>query len=80
MENKKQTAVDWFFDKLKSHFEHDGDLFESCVMTYSIAKLQEKEQLGNAWDNGIEAHEQRGYNISRSFSDFDDYYNENYGK
>jgi hypothetical protein len=41
----KQTAVDWYFDKIKSHFEHDGDLYEVACMTYAIAKEKEKEQL-----------------------------------
>ena len=41
----KQTAVEWYWDKMKSHFEHDGDLFEVACMTYEIAKEKEKEQL-----------------------------------
>jgi hypothetical protein len=41
----KQTAVEWYFDKMKSHFEHDGDLYEVACMTYQIAKEKEKEQL-----------------------------------
>lgn len=41
----KQTAVEWYFDKMKSHFEHDGDLYEVACMTYAIAKEKEKEQL-----------------------------------
>lgn len=41
----KQTAVEWYFDKMKSHFEHDGDLYEVACMTYEIAKEKEKEQL-----------------------------------
>jgi hypothetical protein len=42
---KQQTAVEWYFDKIKSHFEHDGDLFEVACMTYAIAKQKEKDQL-----------------------------------
>jgi hypothetical protein len=45
MENKNLTAVDWYFDKMKSHFEHDGDLYEVACMTYQLAKEMEKEQL-----------------------------------
>lgn len=44
-----QTAVEWLFDNLKSHFEHDGDLFETVCMSYAIAKLKEKEQIIEAW-------------------------------
>ncbi len=41
----EKTAVEWFYDKIKSHFEHDGDLFETSIFTYSIAKKKEKQQL-----------------------------------
>ena len=41
----KQTAVDWFYDKIKSHFEHDGDLLESLTFTFAIAKQKEKENI-----------------------------------
>jgi len=27
----QQTAVEWYFDKIKSYFEHNGELFESAV-------------------------------------------------
>jgi hypothetical protein len=40
-----QTAVEWYFDKIKSHFDHDGDLYEVACMTYQLAKEMEKEQL-----------------------------------
>lgn len=49
--NKKQTAVDWFYDKIKSHFEHDGDLLETLTFTMAIAKQKEKEQIEDAFDN-----------------------------
>ena len=65
---KKQTAVDWYFDKIKSHFEHDGDLFETACFTYALAKQKEKEQI-------IEAAERwKGTNFAEQ------YYNETYGK
>ena len=40
----KQTALDWYWDKIKSHFEHDGDLFETASFTFAIAKKKEREQ------------------------------------
>ena len=43
--NKKQTAVEWYFEKIKSHFEHDGDLLETALFTHAIAKQKEKEQI-----------------------------------
>lgn len=59
MENK--TAVEWYFDKIKSHFEHDGDLFETATFTYSIAKLKEKEQLEKAIEFSAEGMYSRKY-------------------
>lgn len=43
MENK--TAVDWLWDNMKSHFEHDGDLLEAVKMSFDIAKEKEKHQI-----------------------------------
>lgn len=66
---KKQTAVDWFFDKMKSHFEHDGDLFETVCLTYAFAKAMEKEQITKACVDGYSSHP---YMAKQ-------YYNETYG-
>jgi hemerythrin len=41
----KETALDWFFDNIKSHFEHDGDLMESVTFAYAIAKDKERKQI-----------------------------------
>ena len=45
----KQTALDWYWDKIKSHFEHDGDLLETASFTFAIAKQKEREQICNAY-------------------------------
>ncbi len=37
------------------------------------AKKKERDQHANTWDAAIQSHEDRGYNISRSACDFDDY-------
>jgi hypothetical protein len=42
-----KTAVEWFYDKIKSQFEHDGDLLETLTFTTAIAKQKEREQHGN---------------------------------
>jgi hypothetical protein len=63
MSEKKQTAVEWFYDKIKSHFEHDGDLLETLTFTMAIAKQKEREQH--------KAHDDRGHVFVRSFCDFD---------
>jgi hypothetical protein len=41
---KTKTALDWFYDKIKSHFEHDGDLLETINFTMAIAKQKERDQ------------------------------------
>ena len=43
----KQTAVEWLYDNLKSHFEHDGDLLEVVQMSFEQAKEMEKERMIN---------------------------------
>ncbi len=74
MSNTKQTAVEWFYDKLKNH-EIQAEHFE----LYQQAKEMQKEQHGNTWDAAIKTHEERGKNIARSITDFDDYFTETYG-
>jgi hemerythrin len=71
--DKKRTAVEWFYDKIKSHFEHDGDLLETLTFTMAIAKKKEREQHRNTWDAAIKAHDDRGHVFVRSSCDFDDY-------
>lgn len=40
-----KTAVEWLYNNLKSHFEHDGDLLEIVQMSFEQAKEMEKEQI-----------------------------------
>ncbi len=42
---KTQTALDWFYEKIISHFEHDGDLLETITFTMAIAKGKERNQF-----------------------------------
>jgi hypothetical protein len=67
----KQTAVEWLYNNLKSHFEHDGDLLECVQMSMQQAKEIEKEQIMDAYDEGW----------SDAFADKDlnaEYYNETF--
>jgi len=48
----KHTAVDWLYNNLKSHFEHDGDLLECVQMSMQQAKEIEKEQIIDAHIEG----------------------------
>ena len=50
----EKTAVEWFYDKIKSHFEHDGDLFETLIFTMEIAKEKEKQQIIKAYETAME--------------------------
>ena len=67
----KQTAVEWLFLNLKSHFEHDGDLLEVVQMSYQQAKEMEKEQIRRAFCHG---------EVARDRIDSIEYSNETYGK
>lgn len=73
---KKQTAVEWFWDKMKSHFEHDGDLLETATFTFAIAKEKEKEQVSDAvvWFDDTDRTPKQ---IEEAF---DQYYKETYGE
>lgn len=49
----KQSSINWLYDNLKSHFEHDGDLLEAVQMSFKQAKEMHKEEIENAyWDGG----------------------------
>lgn len=73
----KQTALDWYWDKIKSHFEHDGDLLETASFTFAIAKQKEREQIEEAFDEGQEYEYQYHINGAPKF-DSTTYYNETY--
>ena len=49
----KQSSIDWLYNNLKSHFEHDGDLLEAVKMSFEQAKAMHKDEIENAyWDGG----------------------------
>jgi hypothetical protein len=50
----KQTAVEWLYNNLKSHFEHDGDLLEAVQFSFEQAKDLEMNQIKEAFDDGFE--------------------------
>ena len=69
----KQTAVEWLYENLKSHFKHDGDLFEVVQFSFEQAKEMEKQRIIDAFNNGY-YQETIGYNASEQ------YYNETFNK
>ena len=75
--DKSMTAVEWLFDKLKSHFEHDGDLLEGVIMTVEQAKQMEIEQIIQAYVEGINLVP---CNVNSTDElDAEQYYNETFG-
>ena len=40
----KQSSIDWIYNNLKSHFEHDGDLLEAVKMSFEQAKAMQQKQ------------------------------------
>lgn len=61
---KQQTAVEWLVIEL---------CLEDYAYTIEQAKAMEKEQLFEFWNGGINCTEEKG-------KDFEQYYNEKYGK
>ncbi len=74
----KHTAVDWLYNNLKSHFEHDGDLLECVQMSMQQAKEIEKEQIINAFEQG-ENNSVDYFNPENRIKESEQYYNETYG-
>ena len=65
----KQSSIDWLYNNLKSHFEHDGDLLEAVKMSFEQAKAMHKEEIRKAYWNG-EYHKEKKLTI--------EYYNETF--
>jgi len=72
VEKNNITAVEWFFDKIKSHFEHNGELMESIIWTYEQSKEMEKEQITDAYIMG-------SYDMAEKEFKPEKYYQETYG-
>jgi hypothetical protein len=54
----KQSSIDWLYNNLKSHFEHDGDLLEAVNMSFEQAKAMHKEEIENAVKKGWDYNEE----------------------
>ena len=67
----KQSSIDWLYNNLKSHFEHDGDLLEAVKMSFEQAKAMHKDEIENAYWDG-------GQWIPSSGSQCEEYYNETF--
>jgi hypothetical protein len=81
----KQTAVEFYAEQdnlLTLSFLNDkitdAELLSLKKMLLEKCKQMEKEQHGDTWDDAIKANERRSFNLMRSLTDFDDYYNRKY--
>lgn len=70
----KQTTVEWLVKEL----DLDNNPFNMKII--NKAKEIEKQQHGKTWDCAIDNLDARGGNVVRAWADFDDYYNETYGR
>ena len=66
----KQSSIEWLYNNLKSHFEHDDDLLEAVQMSFEHAKAMHKEEINEAYANGSNDRLKNRIN--------DDYYNETF--
>jgi hypothetical protein len=76
---KKQTAVEWLVEKIKSKYS-DIDFYH-IKKEIEQAKAMEKEQMGDAYYDG----KNNGMDICNPLSrakgiSFEQYYNQTYGK
>jgi len=80
-----QTSIEWLIESIKNL---DKSLLNKIISIdeYDInlkwviqqSKEMHKQEHGKTWDKAIEAHDKRGHNTSRSWCDFDDYYQETF--
>jgi hypothetical protein len=54
----KQSSIEWIYNNLKSHFEHDGDLLEAVNISFEQAKAMHKEEIENAVKQGWDYNEE----------------------
>ena len=54
----KQSSIEWIYNNLKSHFEHDGDLLEAVNMSFEQAKVMHKDEIENAVKQGWDYNEE----------------------
>jgi hypothetical protein len=69
----KQSSIEWIYNNLKSHFEHDGDLLEAVKMSFEQAKAMHKDEIENAFSCGDDCLQEQE---ARMFAQV--YYNETF--
>lgn len=71
--DKKQTAVEWLVEQIKSDQNQKSLSASEWMQVINQAKQMEKEQSFEFWQGGINCTEEGG-------KSFEQYYNETYGK
>lgn len=69
----KQSSIEWIYNNLKSHFEHDGDLLEVVKMSFEQAKAMHKEEIIQSNRDGVDMCVGNG-----KFITGEQYYNETF--
>ena len=67
MENKKQTAVDWLFDKIQDQRENGNNDLRTTLYYCEQAKEMEKEQINRAYYDGY--YQETMYDARRYYDD-----------
>jgi hypothetical protein len=71
------TSIEWLIKELSSYDDEIAYLYSKEIQQ---AKEMHKQEMGDTWDSAIFRNAQRGYNASRTFEDFDEYYQETFKK
>ena len=84
MSNKK-SSIQWVVGKLgdlESMFNlgiiDNIQYYEEKTKLLEQAKAMHKEEHSNTWDYSVYNYLERGKNVVRHWSDFDEYYNDKY--
>lgn len=68
---KNKTAVQWLLEQIENK---NGVEFSSYYVEFVEQAIKmEREQHGRTWDAAIQANQNRGGVIARSYCDFDEY-------
>ena len=74
--SNKQSSIEWLYNNIKSHFEHDGDLLEVVNMSFEQAKEMHKEEVMEFVYSAVrkifDEDRQNPFNLEK-------YYNETFG-
>jgi len=72
---EQESAIDWFF---LWFIDNPKGTHEEYLEAYDKAKAMEKEQIKDAYENGVS--DENESNLSGLFTNAEQYYNETYNK